>query len=101
MSFNTSPPTIPRPGVTYRPTDAERIDDIIMRELCCEPELLKPEMKLTDGLGADSLDITEMTIALEEEFGLPDYALQDEADRLETVGDVRRVVAKAIKRKRK
>jgi acyl carrier protein len=94
------PVTIPRAGVVYEPSQDERIDDIIMRELSVEPREIGPKAKLTDDLGADSLDIAEMTIALEEEFVLPDYALQDEADRMNTVGDVRKLVEKAIKKTR-
>ena len=46
---------------------------------------IKNESSFVDDLGADSLDIVELVMALEEEFGLeiPD----EEADKLKTVGD--------------
>jgi acyl carrier protein len=46
---------------------------------------LQPEAKFIEDLGADSLDIVELVMALEEEFGLdiPD----EDADKLKTVGD--------------
>ena len=44
-----------------------------------------PEAKFIEDLGADSLDIVELVMALEEEFGIdiPD----EDADKLKTVGD--------------
>jgi acyl carrier protein len=46
---------------------------------------IAPEAKFIEDLGADSLDIVELVMALEEEFGLdiPD----EDADKLRTVGD--------------
>ena len=51
---------------------------------------IKPEAKFIEDLGADSLDIVELVMALEEEFGteIPD----EEAEKLQTVGDVARFV---------
>jgi acyl carrier protein len=45
-----------------------------------------PEAKFIEDLGADSLDIVELVMALEEEFGseIPD----EQAEKLLTVGDV-------------
>jgi len=46
---------------------------------------LAPEAKFIEDLGADSLDIVELVMALEEEFGLdiPD----EDAEKMKTVGD--------------
>jgi acyl carrier protein len=63
----------------------DRVREIIAKELEVEIKQLTPEAKFIEDLGADSLDIVELVMALEEEFGLeiPD----EEADKLKTVGD--------------
>lgn len=63
----------------------DRVKEIIAKELEVEVKQLTPEAKFIEDLGADSLDIVELVMALEEEFGLdiPD----EEADKLKTVGD--------------
>ena len=63
----------------------DRVKEIIAKELEVEVKQLTPEAKFIEDLGADSLDIVELVMALEEEFSLeiPD----EEADKLKTVGD--------------
>ena len=63
----------------------DRVKEIIAKELEVEVKQLTPDAKFIEDLGADSLDIVELVMALEEEFGIdiPD----DEADKLKTVGD--------------
>ena len=63
----------------------DRVKEIIAKELEVEVKQLTPEAKFIEDLGADSLDIVELVMALEEEFGvdIPD----EEADKLKTVGD--------------
>jgi len=63
----------------------DRVKEIIAKELEVEAKQLTPDAKFIEDLGADSLDIVELVMALEEEFGIdiPD----DEADKLKTVGD--------------
>ena len=63
----------------------DRVKEIIAKELEVEVKQLTPEAKFIEDLGADSLDIVELVMALEEEFGIdiPD----EEADTLKTVGD--------------
>jgi acyl carrier protein len=65
--------------------DEGKVKDIIAKELEVPAEKLVPEAKFIEDLGADSLDIVELVMALEEEFGLdiPD----EDADKLKTVGD--------------
>ena len=64
---------------------AERVKDIIVKQLGVKPEEVKNEASFTDDLGADSLDLVEVVMALEEEFGaqIPD----EEAEKIKTVGD--------------
>jgi acyl carrier protein len=63
----------------------DRVKEIIAKELEVEVKQLTPEAKFIEDLGADSLDIVELVMALEEEFGMdiPD----EDADKLKTVGD--------------
>ena len=69
---------------------ADRIKDIIVEQLGVNADQIKPEAKFIEDLGADSLDIVELVMALEEEFGteIPDEV----AEKLQTVGDVARFV---------
>jgi acyl carrier protein len=63
-----------------------KVKDIIVEQLGVEPEKVKAEASFIDDLGADSLDIVELVMAMEEEFDLeiPD----EDAEKLKTVGDV-------------
>ncbi len=63
----------------------EKVKDIIVEQLGVDEEEIKMEASFIDDLGADSLDIVELIMALEEEFELeiPDK----EAEKITTVGD--------------
>ncbi len=63
----------------------DRVKEIIAKELEVGVPQLSPEAKFIEDLGADSLDIVELVMALEEEFGLdiPD----EDAEKMKTVGD--------------
>lgn len=47
----------------------EKIGKIIMDQLGVSAEEVKPEASFVEDLGADSLDLTELIMAMEEEFG--------------------------------
>lgn len=63
----------------------DKVKDIIVEQLGVDEEEVKMEASFIDDLGADSLDIVELIMALEEEFDLeiPDK----EAEKIATVGD--------------
>jgi acyl carrier protein len=63
-----------------------KVKNIIVEQLGVDAEKVKPEASFIDDLGADSLDIVELVMAMEEEFDLeiPD----EDAEKLRTVGDV-------------
>ncbi len=49
---------------------AEKVKTIIVDQLGVSPEEVKSESSFVDDLGADSLDLTELIMAMEEEFGI-------------------------------
>ena len=64
----------------------ERVRDIIVEQLGVDKETVTTESSFIDDLGADSLDIVELIMALEEEF---DTEIPDEdAEKISTVNDV-------------
>jgi acyl carrier protein len=62
-----------------------QVYEIIAKVLGVDVKDVTPEKKFIEDLGADSLGIVELVMALEEEFGLdiPD----EDADKLKTVND--------------
>ena len=64
----------------------QKIKDILVEQLSVNAEQVTPEAKFIEDLGADSLDIVELVMAFEEEFGVevPD----SDAEKLLSVGDV-------------
>lgn len=63
----------------------KRVSELIVEQLGVTEEEIKPEASFIDDLGADSLDIVELVMAMEEEF---DIEIPDEdAERIQTIGD--------------
>ncbi len=64
---------------------AERVKKIVVEHLGVENEKVTEDASFIDDLGADSLDIVELVMAFEEEFGveIPD----DAAEKITTVRD--------------
>ena len=61
----------------------DRVTEIIVEQLGVSKEEIVPEASFIDDLGADSLDIVELVMAMEEEF---DVEIPDEdAEKLQTV----------------
>jgi acyl carrier protein len=67
-------------------TMKERIVEIIANQLGIDRGDVTPEASVVDDLGADSLDVVELIMALEEEFNLeiPD----EEAEKIKSVKDI-------------
>jgi acyl carrier protein len=63
----------------------ERIRSIIAQQLEVQEEEVVPEASFTDDLGADSLDLVELVMAMEEEFGIE--ITDEEAERIQSVQD--------------
>ena len=64
----------------------DKIKEIVADQLDVEAEKVVPEASFVDDLGADSLDLTELIMAMEDEFGME--IDDDEAQKLRTVQDV-------------
>ena len=64
----------------------DKVKEIIVEQLGVEETAITPDASFIDDLGADSLDIVELIMALEEEFDLeiPDA----DAEKVVTVSDV-------------
>ena len=61
----------------------EKVKHIIVEQLGVDEEEVKSEASFVDDLGADSLDVVELVMALEEEFGLE--ISDEDAEKLTTV----------------
>jgi acyl carrier protein len=64
----------------------DRVSAIIVEQLGVTKEEITPKASFIDDLGADSLDIVEFVMAMEEEFDIeiPD----DDAEKIQTIEDV-------------
>ena len=79
-----------RPPLTLR----ERIEDAILRHFGADK--IKPETRFVEDLGADSLDVVELAIELEEEFSLPEVD-DGLVDKWVFVKDVTDYIEKRVK----
>lgn len=64
----------------------DKIREIIIEQLNLQGVEITEETSFKDDLGADSLDLFELVMAFEEEFGIE--MPQDDLENIETVGDV-------------
>jgi acyl carrier protein len=71
----------------------DEVKEVIVEQLNVASDEVKPEAKFVEDLGADSLDVVEMIMALEEKFEIeiPD----SEAEKIQTVQDVIDYIEKA------
>ena len=69
---------------------AEKVKSIIVEQLGVDADEVNASASFTDDLGADSLDIVELVMAFEEEFGIeiPD----EDAEKITTVEDATKYI---------
>ncbi len=72
----------------------DKVKEIIVEQLSVNPEQVTAEAKFIEDLGADSLDVVELVMAFEEQFGIevPD----EDAEKLQNVGDVNSYIKEAL-----
>ena len=64
----------------------DKVKDIIVDQLDVDEDKVTMEASITEDLGADSLDVVDLVMSLEEEFDIeiPD----DQVENIKTVGDI-------------
>lgn len=75
----------------------DKVIDIIVEQLSVDRDKVVPLARFSDDLGADSLDLVEMVMAFEEEFGteIPD----EEAEKMRTVQNAFDFIEKVLAEK--
>jgi len=70
----------------------EKVKKIIAEKLSVELSEVKPEASFVDDLGADSLDLVELIMSMEEEFGVE--ISDEDAEKILTVQDAMDYIAR-------
>ena len=71
-----------------------KLKELIVQQLGVSENEVVPEAKFVDDLGADSLDLVELVMALEDEYGIkiPD----EDAEKIVTVGDALKYIQERV-----
>jgi acyl carrier protein len=72
------------------------VQNLLIDKLSVQRAQLLPDARISEDLGADSIDIVDIIMGLEEEFELT--IADDAADGVRTVGDVYALLAKLLER---
>ena len=72
------------------------MQDLIAEQFALEPDEITMESSFTDDLGADSVDLVELVMAMEEEFEIGETQEED-LGGLKTVGDAVNYIASKVK----
>ena len=72
--------------------DFDKIRGIIAEQLNIDPETITEDSRLIEDLKADSLDVVELIMDLEQEFGME--IPEEELPKVKTVGDILGYVSK-------
>ena len=73
----------------------EKILDMVAEQFLLERSEISADTAFVADLGADSLDVVELAMALEEEFALPDTP-EDVISEIVTIGDLAAYVNRAM-----
>lgn len=75
-------------------TVGERVRGLMAEQLGVDPGEMRPEASILEDLGADSLDVVELVMAIEDAFDIE--VADEDAEAMRTVGDVEAYVAKRL-----
>ena len=73
----------------------EKVRELICTQFAVDEDTVTEDTAFVDDLGADSLDVVELTMAMEEEFGIPEVPEED-LKTIVTVGDLITYVENAM-----
>ena len=73
----------------------EKLCKLIAEQFGVEPDSITADSAFVDDLGADSVDLMGLSMALEEEFGIEELG-EEEASSITTVGDLVRFLQNKI-----
>ena len=73
----------------------DKIRDILAEQLAVEPGMITRDTDLLDDLGADSLDLVELIMTLEEEYGIS--ATDESVYEHKTVGQIADYIETLVK----
>lgn len=71
-------------------TTAEKVKELVAKQLNKDLAEITEEKEVVKDLGADSLDVVEMLMNLEEEFGIT--VPEDVAVNIKTIGDIIKII---------
>ena len=74
----------------------EKLKKLIAEQFSVEEEEISEETNFVDDLGADSVDIVELIMSVEQEFDLPEVE-ENALENIKTVGDVADYIAEQQK----
>ena len=72
----------------------EKVKAIICEQFDVDPENITEDTSFIDDLSADSLDVVELAMTMEDEFGLPELT-EDDVKNIHTVGELVDFINKA------
>ncbi len=64
----------------------EKVKKLISEQLDVEEDVIKETSSITDDLGADSLDVVDLVMSIEDEFDVE--IPEDQVENIKTVGDI-------------